>query len=79
MAVKWETVKAGDTLYSTVRRKMGNTAMSGTFVYAVIVKEIDHAAGRAVVSWNGNRPEPWTRRRVERLRRSRPAVKQPLR
>lgn len=41
MAVKFDTVKAGDTLYSVYRRKMGHTTMSETVCLPVRVVEID--------------------------------------
>ena len=52
MAVKFETVKAGDILYDCHREKMGNTTMSALGVWRVRVVSVD--ATGAVVSWNTN-------------------------
>lgn len=54
MAVSWNAVKAGDTLYTRKRQKMGNTTIRHTVEHRVKVISIDHCAGRAVISWNGN-------------------------
>jgi hypothetical protein len=78
MAVKWETVKAGDTLYDVHKTAMGNTTMKRMGCWEVEIISIDHAAGVAVARWNGNRPETWARRRVERLRRHKPVLKDRL-
>lgn len=71
MAVKWATVKAGDVLWDYHSERAGNTKMRRWGNWPVRIVEIDHEAGSAVVVWNSfNRPEKWSRRRVERLRRT---------
>lgn len=72
MAVKWETVKAGDVLYQSRRTKMGNTTLSTLSTWSVRIISIDHEKRRAVVSWNGNAPRTWFKSEVEKCRRSRP-------
>jgi hypothetical protein len=76
MAIKWQTVKAGDVLYDARRTKMGNTTMSTLSVWEVRIIEIDHAAGAALVSWNGNPPKRYSSREVVRLRRSKPKTRE---
>jgi hypothetical protein len=72
MAVKWETVRAGDVLFDVHSYRMGNTLVRSMGCWEVRVISIDHAAGTAVVSWNGNEPESWPARRVKKLRRREP-------
>lgn len=73
MAVRFETVKAGDVLYDVHREKMGHTTMSRLGWWRVVVKSIDHAKGVAWCSWNGNPPRRYGRRELAKLRRSIPA------
>lgn len=54
MAVKFETVKAGDTLWDYHSERAGNTMVRRWGNWPVIVKEINHAERWALVSWNGN-------------------------
>lgn len=68
MAVKFESVKAGDILWDCHRYKAGPFSRMGSWSVRVI--SIDHAAGVAVVSWNSNAPQTYRRRQVERLRRT---------
>jgi hypothetical protein len=72
MAVKWETVQAGDVLYDVHSYRMGNTTMRSMGCWEVRVRSIDHAKGTAVVSWNGNPPETWRRYQIAKLRRKEP-------
>lgn len=65
MAIKFEQVKAGDELTER-RRKRGRVAS-----FTVKIVAIDYASGSALVIWNGNRPETWLRREVEKLYRDR--------
>ncbi len=68
MAIKFETVKAGDKLWDVHRQKMGNTTMSETCSWPVEVISIDENG--AMVRWNYNSPRRYSRRDIERLRRS---------
>lgn len=70
MAIKFETVKAGDVLYDCHRVKMGNTTASRMGTWVVKVIALDEDGRGASVQWNGNRATRWTRRQVERLRRT---------
>ena len=73
MAVKFELVKAGDVLYDVHREKAGHTNMSRLGCWEVKVEEINHEEGWAMCRWNVmNPPKRWSRRRVEKLRRSKP-------
>ncbi len=72
MAVKFETVKAGDVLYDVHREKMGNTTMSRLACFEVRIISIDHEKGEAQASWNGNPAQTYYRSSFERLRRSKP-------
>lgn len=78
MAIKWDLVRAGDELWQKRRQQAGNTTMRRDAVFGVRIIDIDHGGGWATVSWNGNRPERWSRRRVETLSRRRPAERTDL-
>ena len=69
MAVKWESVNEGDQLWDVHSQRAGNTKMRRMGSWPVKIISIDHAAGKATVSWNGNAPKTWFRRQVEKLRR----------
>lgn len=72
---KWETIKAGDTLWDVHREAMGNTTMSKWGSWRVEVISINHAEGWAMVRWNYNRPEKRYRRQMEKYQRSPKKVK----
>lgn len=72
MAVKFETIKAGDVLYDVHREKMGNTTMSAWGWWRVRVISIDHEKRVAKVSWNTNPPQVKGPSYFARLRRSIP-------
>jgi hypothetical protein len=78
MAVKWETVQAGDVLYDVHSYRMGNTTMRSMGCWEVRVRSIDHANGTAVVSWNGNRDETWCARQITKLRRKEPEFEETM-
>ena len=67
MAVKFEKIEPGMELLDIHRERMGNTTMREWGSWKVQVISVDRAARTAVVSWNHNRPETWTRGRLERL------------
>ena len=67
MAIKFEKVQPGMTLYDFHRESMGNTTMSQIGKWSVRIIEVNTEKGMALVSWNTNRPEWWARRKVERL------------
>lgn len=64
--MKLEKLQSGRAYYTVERRKMGNTTMSCDAVYMVRVIVI-HTDG-ATVSWNSNRHEHWSPRRLAKLR-----------
>lgn len=70
MAINFERIKAGDVLWDYHSYGMGNTTMRAMGNWSVRVIEINHDAGWAIVSWNGNQPEKWYRHKMCRLRRS---------
>lgn len=73
MAIKFERINAGDTLYQKVRQKMGNTTFSRDVVYKVYVVSVDKYG--AEVIWNGCNKASWSRSTMERLYRSEPKTK----
>lgn len=70
MALVFAKVEPGDVLYDVHSHRMGNTTMRAMGTWTVHVFEVDRESGRAFVSWNGNRKEWWSARRIARLRRS---------
>lgn len=67
MAIKFEKVTAGMMLYDRHSYRMGNTTLRSIGEWNVKVLSVDPATRRARVSWNGNTPEVYLAREVERL------------
>ena len=72
--IQLDKVTAGMVLYDRHRELMGNTTLRsiGEWRVTILSVHIDEAsmwASRdyAMVSWNGNRPEKWSRKKVEKL------------
>jgi hypothetical protein len=72
---KFDTVKPGDVLYDVHRARMGNTTMSRLDYWAVYVESVDYDNYTAMCKWNGNPAQMYCKRRIERLRRSKPKAK----
>lgn len=71
MAVSFDRIKVGDTLYYVFRQKMGNTTMSTDAYYSYAVLEKDEENRRVKVRSNGR--EEWKGERfLKTARRSRP-------
>jgi hypothetical protein len=65
MAVKFEKVTDGSVLLDIHSYQIGNMKMRELGCWSVrIIKKDDLGAG---VSWNGNRPEYWYKRDIEKL------------
>lgn len=67
MAIKWEKVQAGMTLFDCHKQKAGNTTLSRWGTWTVLIVSIDHDNGVAVVRWNGNQETKWYRSRITEL------------
>jgi len=78
MAIKFEKIQAGMTLWSRGRQKMGNTTMSRMAEWPVYIEEVSPENRRAKVSWNGNAPEWWGEYQLKRLYTKRMAKKEAL-
>jgi hypothetical protein len=57
MAIKFEKLKEGMTLYTVSKHKMGNTTINTVSVHTVKIISIDEHERSFVYSWNGNAPE----------------------
>lgn len=57
MAIKFEKLKEGMTLWTVSKHKMGNTTMRTVSVHTVKIISIDEQERSFIYSWNGNRPE----------------------
>lgn len=70
MAIKFEKVKEGDTLFDYHSERCGNTTLRRWGNWPVKIESIREDGSGAIVRWNVvNPPEFWPRRRVERLRK----------
>lgn len=68
MAIKFEKIQAGMTLWSRAKVQQGNVkGLKRMGEWSVHVKEVDALNRRATVSWNGNVPEVWGEYRLTRL------------
>lgn len=63
-------IQPGNILWDCRRQKMGNTTMSRMACWAVQVFEVDQEKRRALCSWNSNKAEWWSERRLQGLRRT---------
>lgn len=70
MAIKFEKIEPGMTLYDRHRERMGNTTMTRMGEWPVKIISVDTERRTAQVSWNGNRAETWRENRLRRLYRT---------
>lgn len=83
MAIKFEKVKAGDRLWDYHSERAGNTTMRrwGNWEVEIVSVHPDEEKpylSYAIVRWNGNREQRYSRRQVERLRAKPGKVKDPV-
>jgi hypothetical protein len=76
MAITFEKIQAGMTLWQRGRQKMGNTTMSRAAEWPVYVKSVDAVERTAIVSWNGNPEQRWFEHQMKRLYTKRMAKKE---
>lgn len=69
MAIKFDLIEPGMTLLDIHSEKMGNTTMSELGSWPVKIISVDKLKRTAVASWNGNPPETWYARDLQRLYR----------
>jgi hypothetical protein len=72
--MKIKDLKPGQTVYSVIRHKMGNTRLSTIGVYPVEVVSIDEAAGIVMGQWNGNPPRSFLVNNLKGWRKSKPLL-----
>lgn len=72
MAIKFEKITPGTSLWEVVTGKMGNTTISTVYVYEVKIISVCPETRTAVVSWNHNNPETWGHHRLCSLRAKKP-------
>lgn len=65
MAIKFSKIKPGMELFDIHRTRMGNTMMSRWGKWIVKIVEVQEDG--AIVSWNHNPTQFWSRRRLEKL------------
>lgn len=67
MAIKFEKIQPGMTLWDRHRVKMGNTTMSRLGEWRVEIFSVDAMSRTAVVRWNHNAPSVWGERQLAKL------------
>ncbi len=67
MAIKFEKIQAGATLYDRHKTLAGNTNMRVLGEWKVFVRSVNARDRSAIVSWNGNRDQTWSARQLEKL------------
>lgn len=69
MAIKFGKIKEGDVLYDRHTYQMGNTTIRSIGEWEVKILRIlrELRTPGAIVSWNGNSEEFYTRQRLEKL------------
>jgi|SRR5271157_6370252 len=72
--MKISQLSVGQVVYNVQRRKMGNTTISDTCVFSILVKEIDPAGQYVIASWNCNPPERFYARSVSKWRKEKPMM-----
>lgn len=71
-------IKPNQVLYSVERRKMGNTTLSETVVYQVLVNEVDPDGQFVIASHNGNPARRYSERAVAKWKVNKPETKKKL-
>lgn len=66
--MKFEKIQPGMRLYDRHKRRMGNTMLRTLGEWDVRIIEVNAEKRKALVSWNGNRPEWWWPAQLERLK-----------
>jgi len=67
-----ENLKIGQTLYTVMNVRMGNTTMRRRAVHDVRVTEIAKDYSYVMASWNSNKPQKYYRYQVKRWKVNRP-------
>jgi len=67
MAIKFEKIQAGQTLYDRHRYSMGNTTIKALGEWKVEILEVSPMSRTARVRWNGNPEQWWHERRLAKL------------
>jgi hypothetical protein len=66
--VKFEKIKPGMVLYDRHKYRAGNTTMRVLGEWEVRIVSVDTGARTAVASWNGNKEQEWSERRLAALK-----------
>jgi hypothetical protein len=72
--MKFDKIAPGMVLYDVHSHKMGNTALGTIGVWKVVITEVDTERRRAMASWNGNKPQIYYEREIERLKAKAPVL-----
>lgn len=67
MAIAFEMIKPGMTLYDRRRQPMGNTSLRSWVEWTVKVVSVDAVGRTAMASWNDNRPTAYPEWELTRL------------
>jgi hypothetical protein len=72
--MKFEKLTPGMVLYDVHKERMGNTTMRSVGVWPVKIVSLDVVKQTAMASWNGNPPQLYFRRGLEKLRAKAPVL-----
>lgn len=72
--MKFDSIRAGETYYSTQRRKMGNTTLSTLSVVRIQVKSVNTEKGTVRAVWNGNPERTYFERDIAKWRLTEPML-----
>jgi hypothetical protein len=67
MAIKFEKIQPGMTLFDIHSERMGNTTMRELGKWDVYIVSVDPTTRSAIVKWNGNPPKRWYERALTKL------------
>lgn len=74
MAIKFEKIQPGMTLWDAHTYLMGNTTLRSWGVWSVEVVEVDAEKRLALVRWNGNPATWWHASKLRKLRAKKPKL-----
>lgn len=72
--MKFERVKAGDTVFHVGKTKMGNTTLSTVSIWEVRIIAVDPETRTVTASWNGNSQRRYTEGQIRAWRAKRPEL-----
>lgn len=72
--IKFEAIAPGDILWDCHTYRMGNTTMTSTGAWDVVIVSVDTVNRTAIVRWNNNPPTLWREHQIRKLMRKKSAA-----